>query len=201
MAAAQRTRNWSFILYPDSENLDSDWRDVLDEMGLQVAISPLHDKDVKKDGSLKKAHYHVIIVFDSVKDRSQVQEICKRIGANSQPERILNLRGAMRYLTHLDSPKKAHYKAVDVEVIGGLDYASIVDSPKEQEQKNSGQIGSIINIMAEKEIWNFAELAEYLLTEEIELFETYRKNAYFFGQYFKTKRFFYKETIDNKKKE
>lgn len=191
MAAKEtRSRNWTFLVYPDSEKLDSHWRDTLSEMGLQVAISPLHDRDKNKDGTDKKPHFHCVVVFDSVKAREQVQEICRQIGTNEQCQRVLNLKGTMRYLCHMDDPQKAQYSRDDVQIIGGLDYDKATLTDDDEEKTANGQIGAIFRVMYDKQIFNFADLAEYLLTEEPELFTPLRKYAYFFGQYFKSKHFF-----------
>ena len=46
-----KKRNWTIVCYPES--LPKDWKDILRESGLQVAISPLHDKDLNPDGTEK----------------------------------------------------------------------------------------------------------------------------------------------------
>ena len=195
----ERTRNWAFLVYPDSVN--ENWVDELDEMHLRCAISPLHDKDtytadvVDKDsgevkhkkGELKKPHHHVIVVFDSVKAYSQVQEICRRIGANEVPKRLYDLKASLRYLCHLDNPKKAPYSIDDVVTLGGMEYGEEINSDKERENEVSSEVSRILNLSAEHELWNFAAMADFLVSEEPELFTCLRKNAYFFGTYFKTK--------------
>lgn len=190
MAKETRSRNWTFLVYPSSEKLDPQWRDTLSEMGLQVAISPLHDKDKNKDGTDKKPHYHCVLVFDSVKAREQVQDICRKIGTNEQCQRVLNLKGTMRYLCHLDDPQKAQYSREDVQVIGGLDYDKVATTDEDEERNANGQIAQIMSRIYDKGLYNFADLSEYLLCEEPELFTGLRKYAYFWGQYFKSKQFF-----------
>ena len=32
--------------------------------GVQFAVSPLHDRDLLVNGDLKKAHWHMIVIFD-----------------------------------------------------------------------------------------------------------------------------------------
>ena len=190
MVKETRSRHWTFLVYPDSEKLDKHWRDTLSEMGLQVAISPLHDKDKNKDGTEKKPHFHCVLVFDSVKAREQVQEICRTIGTNEQCQRVLNLKGTMRYLCHMDDPQKAQYGIDDVQIIGGIDYKRIITTDEDEDKNANGQIAQIMRHIYEKGLFNFAECAEYLLIEEPELFTALRKYAYFFGQYFKSKHFF-----------
>ena len=56
-----KKRNWAFTAWPDS--LPQDWKERLEQTGLPVAISPIHDKDVNPDGTPKKAHYHVMLFY------------------------------------------------------------------------------------------------------------------------------------------
>lgn len=46
-----KKRNWAFIVYPESA--PADWKERLQAKGLQCAISPLHDKDLNPDNTLK----------------------------------------------------------------------------------------------------------------------------------------------------
>lgn len=58
----KRYRNWTLIVYPESA--PENWKSILsNELKLIFAISPLHDQDINPDGSLKKAHWHVLICF------------------------------------------------------------------------------------------------------------------------------------------
>ncbi|MDU7039740.1 MAG: Rep family protein, partial [Lactococcus lactis] len=58
-----RTRNWTFFVYPESA--PSNWREILDSYHVPWIESPLHDKDVNSDGEIKKAHWHVLLMFSS----------------------------------------------------------------------------------------------------------------------------------------
>ena len=71
-----RTRNYATVVYPESA--PSDWIDKLTECFVPAFISPLHDKDINPGGEPKKPHYHVIIMFDSVKTRDQAKEIFEK---------------------------------------------------------------------------------------------------------------------------
>ena len=51
-------------MYPESA--PENWREILADLHIPVLISPLHDKDVTPDGEIKKAHYHVIIMYGGV---------------------------------------------------------------------------------------------------------------------------------------
>lgn len=212
--AEKRTRNWAFVFYPESTR--EDWRDVLGEKGLQLAISPLHDKDkytkdvyytkdetdaqgvehkageIKhKAGEIKKAHYHAVIVFDSVKSREQVQEIAQMLALDGTTapavQHCMNLRGSMRYLAHIDNPEKAQYDTAEIQTIGGLDWAYYAMSNADLEYDTRNRITAVLNLVYETGVTNFADLVDVVLEREPELFEIVRKNAYFFGNYMKTK--------------
>ena len=98
------------MLYPDGEGFPSDWEIRLELIGQPIAISPLHDQDKdKKNGDIKKRHYHGIYVAnnpvtaDSVRVRiqralsSEVEE-CKAI-ARVQIVRT-SIENVYLYLTH-----------------------------------------------------------------------------------------------------
>src|SRR5699024_4062572 len=73
--AKDKARYCTFLLYPES--IPEDWIEKLELLGVPIAISPLHDKDLSdvKGQKYKKAHYHVIYVaknpvtVDSVRQR------------------------------------------------------------------------------------------------------------------------------------
>ena len=62
----QRTRNFATVVYPESA--PSDWIDKLDQLHVAALISPLHNKDTNPSGEPKKPHYHVLLMFEGVKD-------------------------------------------------------------------------------------------------------------------------------------
>ncbi|WP_367695332.1 Rep family protein, partial [Helicobacter pylori] len=70
-----RTRSYAIIIYPDSAN--NEWLDILERTCIPCAISPLHDKDLEKDGTPKKPHYHVLFKFENKKSLKQIFEICE----------------------------------------------------------------------------------------------------------------------------
>lgn len=124
-----RARAWQCVVYPESA--PDDWMERLHAQGIAYDISPLHDQDMKADGSgYKKPHYHVVLdwgagsttsgdraieIFkiiggvypDPAKDRHEFLERCK----------VKKLISAQRYLIHADEhdPGKHHYNAEDVK--------------------------------------------------------------------------------------
>ena len=121
-----RTRNFAFLVYPESA--PPNWLEILDDAHCPAFVSPLHDRDINPDGDPKKPHYHVMLIFDSVKTIAQAQEIRDSI-AGVGWEKIASQRGYIRYLCHLDNPEKAQYSQDDIKCFGGLDYFSMVTLP------------------------------------------------------------------------
>lgn len=211
--AEKRTRNWSTIIYPkqgdeDETTCPDNWADILSELGVKVAVSPLHDKDLKEGdnpkGEFKKPHRHVIIAFDGVKTRTQAKELFDRIGGVGA-EPVNSLYAMTRYLTHEDSPEKAKYSTLDVLTFGGFEYRRYASTKEDDEKKTMSEMGEIFNLIEDKELYNFADLAEYLMTEmqdKPNLFSCMRKNSYFFAQFLKSKINIYKNLLDemNEKK-
>lgn len=202
--AEKRTRNWSTIIYPRTQDGEEttcpdNWADILAELGVKCAVSPLHDKDVTGDGEKKKAHRHVVIAFDGVKTKAQAKEIFDRIGGVGA-EPVNSLYGMTRYLTHMDNPEKAQYSTMDVLTFGGFEYRRYASSKDDEEKQTVSQMGEIMQIISGEMIYSFSDLAEILLVERPELFTCMRKNSYFFACFLKSKREIYINTLDREKK-
>jgi len=118
-----RTRNYATIVYPESA--PENWQEILAGHFVPAFISPLHCDDVNPTGEKKKAHYHVILMYDSVKTLEQATEMCETFGGvGCDP--VKSIRGYARYLCHLDNPEKAQYKVEDVRSLCGADYVSTI---------------------------------------------------------------------------
>lgn len=119
----KRTRNYACIVYPESA--PSDWQEILTQQFVPSFISPLHKDDVNPTGEKKKEHYHVMIMFDSVKTSEQAKELFNKIGGVGC-DIIQSTRGYARYLCHLDNPEKAQYNTDDVICLCGADYVGTI---------------------------------------------------------------------------
>lgn len=122
--AEKRTRNFVTIVYPESA-VDG-WLDILSEYHVPAFVSPLHQFDVNPDGSLKKPHYHVMVMYDNVKTSSQAREFFQSIGGVGC-EVVNSIRGMARYLCHMDNPEKYQYNPVDVRSFSGADYSGVIE--------------------------------------------------------------------------
>lgn len=125
----KRVRNFATVVYPDSA--PENWIDILSEYHVSAFISPLHNRDVNPDLSVKKPHYHVMLMFEGKKNfDSQVKPIFDAIGGVGR-EYVQSVRGYARYLCHLDNPEKYQYATSDVRSLAGADYYTVIALPED----------------------------------------------------------------------
>ncbi len=151
---ASRTRNFVTVVYPESA--PDDWQSVLSDNMIPAFISPLHDKDLNPTGEEKKAHYHVMLMFDSVKTVDQARAVFDKIGGVGC-EVVQSTRGYARYLCHLDNPEKHQYSVDDVRCLCGADYLGVIGLPIDKYKS----IGEMIDYCTANDIFSYAELLRY----------------------------------------
>lgn len=122
-----KSRNWWFIAYPES--LPEDWIQTLDDRMVPYAISPLHDKDTKPDGTLKKPHYHVMLRYSGPTTFKHVSELTRSLGQQI-PQIYDSPSAAYAYLTHSNNPDKAQYDASEIRLGNGFKVPKIEDDDK-----------------------------------------------------------------------
>ena len=93
----KKGRYWASVGYPES--LPTNYLELLQETGLEVAISPLHDKDVNPNGEVKKPHYHFIFSYSGPTTYNNVKSLCDSLNMTI-PIKLENLRGMYRYHLH-----------------------------------------------------------------------------------------------------
>lgn len=123
MKPIARTRNYATIVYPESAT--DDWLDILKDLKIPAFVSPLHDNDLNPDDTPKKPHYHILLMFESLKTVDQAKEIIGKIGGVGC-EVVNAIRGYARYLCHLDNPEKRQYDISNVISVCGIDYQTII---------------------------------------------------------------------------
>lgn len=117
-----RSRIWVAVVYPESA--PENWQDILDEQHIEWAESPLHDQDVNPGtGEAKKPHWHIVLAFDGKKSFEQVQDLLAPLNCPI-PQRCHALKGAVRYMAHLDNPEKVQYPVSSIKSHGGFDVAA-----------------------------------------------------------------------------
>lgn len=166
-----RNSRWTSIVYPESAS--SNFLDILKEFHVPFLLSPLHDKDLDRDGVIKKAHYHLVLYFDSLKSASQAQVIFDAIGGVGC-QSVQSPVSYARYLIHADDPDKYQYLAEDV-IAYGLDYMQC--SLDEKSQKYLG-ISDVISYVVENNIQSFSRLLIVSSQLNRHIFEVVCDNAY-----------------------
>lgn len=153
-----RTRNFATIVYPESA--PQDWLDILEQTFVPCFVSPLHDKDKnqKAEDEMKKPHYHLVVMFDSVKTNEQAKELFDKIGGVGC-ERVASLRGYARYLIHLDNPEKHRYNAEDIRQFGGADWHKTIATSNDKYTA----VREMCQFCIESGITSYSELFEYAM--------------------------------------
>lgn len=125
-----KSRAWMCLAYPES--MPEDIWDRLESCQLRVWVSPLHDQDVTKDGSLKKPHYHVIYSYDGPATYASALEVASECCGAATCLPCRSLGGAIDYLTHRGSRTKHVYSVEDIRCYGGASLDDARDSGQDQ---------------------------------------------------------------------
>lgn len=177
-----RTRNYATVVYPESA--PEHWQNTLAEQCIPAFISPLHDKDINPTGEEKKPHYHVMIMFESVKTKEQAAEIFELIGGVGC-EVVNSIRGYARYLCHLDNPDKAQYSVDDVRALAGADYISIIGLAIDKYKT----LGEILDFIEAEDINNIGDLIMYSRQERFDWFRVLCDSGiYILKEYMKSRK-------------
>ena len=178
-----KKRYWAFVLYPESAPIN--WIDILTQTGLSIAISPLHDKDINPDLSLKKPHYHIILCYDGPTTYNNVKKLTESLN-QPIPIPIEQVKGYYRYFTHLDNPEKYQYESSEIKCLNGFcesDYVQLTNT-----QINNIKI-EILKFIDDNNIIEYSDLL-YILrkNESINLLDVAMNHTLLFNSYLKSKR-------------
>lgn len=181
----ERTKYWAFVAYPES--LPEHWESILNEQHVEWFCSPLHDADENPDGGEKKQHYHIILVFPSMKSESQVTEITKGLLNSTIPQIVRNMRAYLRYFCHLDNPEKHQYPISDIRCFGG---AFLEDYLKLSSSEETDIYDKIIDCIEENDFTEYADLISYVrLNEPGWRSIIYKSSTIFFSAYLNSRRY------------
>lgn len=177
-----RTRNYATVVYPESA--PEKWLTTCSESKIPMFISPIHDQDVNPENNEpKKAHYHVMVMFDSVKTPEQAKKFFETIGGVGL-EVVNSVRGYARYLCHLDNPEKHRYDINDVTAYGGADYIQAIGTAAD---KAKG-IREMQTWIQENDITCFADLCDYASINRSDWFDILiNSGAYYIKEYIKSR--------------
>lgn len=178
-----KKRYWAFVLYPESA--PENWRELLQQTGLQCVISPLHDKDIDADGKPKKAHHHIILAYSGPTTYNAVRTLTESL-KQPIPQALEQVRGYYRYLTHKDNPEKAQYSEDDIETINGFNIADFVELTKTEVNAYKRKLQElIINL----DIVEYCDFMDFLLDNEMWTeYDIGSNNTYFFEKYISSRR-------------
>lgn len=173
-----KKRNWAFILYLDSA--PSDWKDILQATGLPIAISPYHDKDVNPDGTPKKPHYHIILMYNNTTTFNSVKQLTDRLN-QPIPIPLEQVKGYYRYFTHKDNAEKYQYNENDITTLNGFDYTEFIELTTSEVMAIKKQIQ---NYIRDNVILEYSILMDSLLDNDFSnMYDVASNNTYFFDKY------------------
>lgn len=171
--AKEKSRYFTFLLYPDGEGFPSDWEERLEKIGVPIAISPLHDKDKdRKNGGLLKRHYHGIYIANNPVTADAVRNKLKAVLSSENMEckavaRVMivyeSLESMYLYLTHesKDAIKKNKYRydKADIKHISNFDIDRYI--VVDVETKNQ-TLKSLLQIIRAYSIPNILDLHDFI---------------------------------------
>lgn len=169
-----KSKYFCCILYPDSAIYDIDnVIKALAEEHLTFAVSPIHDRDVDDEGSLKKGHYHLLLAYSSATTLNNIRGWFRACG---MPESELHsVRvcasgvGYYRYLTHKDNPEKAQYNDNDIRVFNDSD--ELFKKFSKTASEKIDDLVRIFQIVDDLNTISFHSLIQYLMLNERDLFK------------------------------
>ena len=166
---------WSFIVYPESA--EPNWKEKLQLLGCELAISPLHDKDlwthdspaIKDEetgevleeagsryqcGHRKKAHWHCIIKFEQTIKYKEANKIIRAITNGPYLQKCMSLKGQYEYFINQNNPEKYQYEKDEIERYNGF----IIEATQTDRIIMIDEIGRVI---AEKGFLDLGEVRKY----------------------------------------
>jgi hypothetical protein len=181
--AKTKKRYWTFVLYPESA--PNDWREILQRTGLEIAISPLHDKDKDPTGEQKKPHFHVIMCYNNTTTGNAVKAITDDLG-QPIPLPVDSVRGLYRYLTHKDNPDKYQYDEREITTLNGFDISTYADLSSADKTKIKLELTKFIK---EKELFEYSDFMDEVINlDKPDYFLIASTNTIYFNTYLTSKR-------------
>lgn len=180
MSKSKRSKNFATIIYPDSA--PDNFLDSIYACKVNFLLSPLHDSDLASDGSLKKPHYHLLFVFDSLKSCDQVKDLIATFGGVGC-EIVNSLVAYARYLIHLDDSDKHQYSSDDV-IAYGIDYQSFIVRPSDKYEL----MARVIDFCESTGCTSFRRLLLYARHSDFEMFKILCDNSYVVREFLRCAR-------------
>lgn len=193
--------NIAFEVFLDSAPYD--WIERCKDTFLPFAISPLHDKDINDDGTLKKPHYHCILCWPGPTTSKRVLSFIRDELHQPYPQDLLSVVGYYEYFYHKNNPEKYQYDPDLIQTYNGFDPSKYDRMSESEKDRMSIRIERFIDIYRITEY----RQACYLLREcnKHAEYNFLRHNSLHFKTYISSLRAFWSgcdsEKINYKEKE
>lgn len=162
----EKSRYWCAVLYP--ENMIANWEvEIGDILQLPFAYC-VHDKDLDKQGEIRKKHIHLIVVFNNTTTKKHAMNVVLGLSASgkvccSTIENVVDIRHMYEYLIHnTDSCKKKKkflYRASDRVCGNNFDIGSYEQISVIEKEDMLDLMGDIIIY---ENFTNFLDFYKYL---------------------------------------
>lgn len=190
-----KAKVWTFLIYEDSA--PNNWREMLEELCIPCAVSPLHDKDVNPTGEQKKAHRHVILRWESATTYNNVLRITQEFNSPI-PKKVESTVGMYRYLTHKDNPEKYQYNESDIILFGGFDL-DMFDTMKTGERQRL--LDDIEDLLESENINEYYQLVKYLRSHDMKKhLYIVRNNTIYLSSLIRSKRYSKEKQLEEREK-
>ena len=169
----EKARYFTFLLYPES--IPNDWIDNLELIGVPIAISPLHDKDLSdvEGQKYKKEHYHVIYVSKNPVTAESVRLKVKRSLGDKSVAMVQIVSTSMEnmylYLTHESKDAiekhKHKYSKADIRLLNNFDIDRYVTLDVEDKDD---MLNDVCDLIDDHNLANMRELRRFVKLHGVE---------------------------------
>ena len=169
----EKARYFTFLLYPES--IPNDWIDNLELIGVPIAISPLHDKDLSdvEGQKYKKEHYHVIYVSKNPVTAESVRLKVKRSLGDKSIAMVQIVSTSMEnmylYLTHESkdaiAKNKHKYSNADIRLLNNFDIDRYVTLDVEDKDD---MLNDVCDLIDDHNLANMRELRRFVKLHGVE---------------------------------
>ena len=176
--AAEKSRYWSAILYPES--MPSDWEDLLPDLFQIPCAYCIHDKDKDGHDGDRKVHVHVLLAFNNTTTYNHALSVVRQLMAScGTVKKVINVRFYFDYLIHdtENSRKKGKflYNVNERILINNFDIGAYEQRSLQEKQQDAYDLEDYIY---KNEIENFLDLNIALTSDpdiDEDLFQRYRE--------------------------
>lgn len=169
----EKARYFTFLLYPES--IPNDWIDNLELIGVPIAISPLHDKDLSdvEGQKYKKEHYHVIYVSKNPVTAESVRLKVKRSLGDKSVAMVQIVSTSMEnmylYLTHESkdaiAKNKHKYSKADIRLLNNFDIDRYITLDVEDKDDI---LNDVCDLIDDHNLANMRELRRFIKLHGVE---------------------------------